>query len=201
METRLVKTQEERLAVFKFRYQIYVEEMQRKQHYCDHLNKTIQEPLDTTGNIFATFNEKQQIIGTIRSNYARHSDLEYYADLYQLKSVGTDYPQKVSITTKLMLSSHYRNTGVVNSIVTAAYQAGLYDGIEYDFIDTNTHLVNFFQRLGYQAMGNIVHPEYGEVTLMRLKLKDLNHLQTVGSPFYPILANYLQVGATTLAVA
>jgi|GEM_PF-3741425 N-acyl-L-homoserine lactone synthetase len=39
MEVRLVKTPEEKEAVYRLRYQVYVEEMGLDQFYADHLKK------------------------------------------------------------------------------------------------------------------------------------------------------------------
>jgi len=47
-EIRPVASSAEFAEVCRFRYQIYVEEMQRKQRYADHNKRIIEDPLDLT---------------------------------------------------------------------------------------------------------------------------------------------------------
>ena len=68
-EIRLATTAEEREQVFKLRYSIYVEEMGKSQHYADHKHKKVEEPLDSSANIFAAF-QNGRVVGTIRNNLA-----------------------------------------------------------------------------------------------------------------------------------
>lgn len=190
MDIRLVTSEQEKQLVYQFRYQIYIEEMNRKQKYCNHDTKSIQEPLDKTGRILAAFNDSGQIIGTVRLNYAREGNLGYYPTLYNMQELGLDYLNS-SITTKLMVEKNYRRTTAVRSLLFAAYKQAITDNIRYDFIDVNSHLVKFFRRFGYTSVSIINHPEYGHVTLMRAKFDDAEYLHAVKSPLYPILANHL----------
>ena len=43
---RQAETNKDRERVFRFRYEIYVEEMQRPQIYADHAARTVAEPFD-----------------------------------------------------------------------------------------------------------------------------------------------------------
>jgi len=81
-EVKLVATDAEREAVYRFRYDIYVEEMGRQQQYADHTRRRVVEPFDKTGHVFGAFSHGQ-LIGTVRTNCARDSDLDYYTDLYE----------------------------------------------------------------------------------------------------------------------
>lgn len=182
MEIELVQTKK-REAVYCFRYRLYVEEMGRRQIYADHDRKMIVEPLDKSGYIFAAFQD-DQVVGTVRVNYARLSDLEYYPSLYAMDSVGLFHPQRTSITTKLMVSPEFRSKTLAVRLALAAYKQGIRDGIKYDFIDCNPHLVEFFLGLGYRVhKGQIKHTEYGEVVSMILDLEDLDNFERLRSPF------------------
>ena len=70
LEIRLAKTPKEKEQVFKLRYQIYVEELGYTQHYANHEQKRIEEPLDKSGHIFVAL-KNCNLVGTARSNYAR----------------------------------------------------------------------------------------------------------------------------------
>lgn len=48
---RLATTEADRRAVYRFRYEVYVNEMKRVQTYADHEQRVIEELLDKTGYI------------------------------------------------------------------------------------------------------------------------------------------------------
>ena len=66
MEIRIAETKEERDEVFRFRYQIYVEEMQIDCS-ADHKKKKLTDDLDKTAHIFYA-QKDNQIIATGRMN-------------------------------------------------------------------------------------------------------------------------------------
>lgn len=184
---RHAETEEDRRRVFQFRYAIYVEEMQRPQDYADHSAKTIEEPLDETGRILLAEDEAGKVVGTVRLNFGSDTDFGYYVNLYSMECVGSSFPERVSITTKLMVSRELRGGTLGCRLAMATYRDALAWGILFDFIDCNPHLEPVFARLGYRRYtGRILHPEYGDVLPMILPLTDLEHLEAEGSPFAKI---------------
>lgn len=181
-EIRIVKTTAELEQVYQFRYNIYVEEMGRKQIYADHQRKTVIEPLDKTGYIFGAF-ENGEVIGTFRVNLAKESDLGYYVELYQMPSVGESYPNHTSIITKLLVANNYRCGRLATRLCQAAHIFGMEKKLKFNFIDCNQHLVKFFKFIGYELYtANVIHPEYGEVTPMVCNLLDIDLFKERRSP-------------------
>jgi hypothetical protein len=181
---RQAETAEDRQRVFRFRYEIYVEEMQRPQTYADHAARTIEEPFDATGHLFLAEDDKGQIVGTVRTNFGRDTDFGYYRELYGMEWLGRHYPETVSITTKLMIRPELRSGTLAFRICTETYRYNLRAGILFDFIDCNPHLEDHFQRLGYRRyLERIQHPEYGDVLPLVLPATDLEHLESVGAPW------------------
>ncbi len=190
-EIRLVTKPEEREAIYCFRYKIYVEEMQRRQHYADHDARMIKEPLDDSGNHLTAFDDAGEIIGAVRINRSAESDLGYYADLYGMNRAGRFHPSHTSISTKFMVSEHHRGSSLPIKIFIEAYRWARQCQIEFDFMDCNEHLASFFTYLGYRSFREkIFHPEYGEVIPMVLVLSDEAHLEKVRSPLTRIMKNY-----------
>jgi hypothetical protein len=183
IEIRLAKTTNEREQIYRFRYQIYSEEMGRRQDYADHDRRMIVEPLDVTGKVFGAW-EDGSVVGTVRTNFARDFDLGYYEHLYSLQRAGAYHPQHTSITTKLMVAKNHRGWNLAVLLAVAAYKTLRENGIEFDFIDCNSHLVPLFFKWGYRLYKeNAEHPEYGKVTPLVLALGDIQHLREVRSPF------------------
>ena len=172
-EIRLVESVEERLQVFKLRYQVFVEEIGYVLNHADHTAKTIIEPLDESAQIFAAFYQGQ-VIGTARKNLAKDSNLGFYSELYRIKdNAGDSYPGFTSISNYIMVQKTFRGSPLILQLVQAVYKQLLIENIKFDFMDCEPNMVNFYQRLGYQNMGQIKHPEFGLGNLMRFDISKL----------------------------
>ena len=184
---RAVQTADEAQSVFRLRYEVYVEELERTQRYADHSRRTIEEPLDRSGLLFAAF-EGARVVGTLRINYPRSCDLSDYVALYQMQRVGGAHPLHTSIVTKLLVAADKRNTTLGYRLSLAAYQQGLRDNILFNFIDVYPARVPFFERLGYRVHSPVtLHPEYGAVVVMKMDMRDAQHFHSIGSPFLRFL--------------
>lgn len=184
---KFIDTETERNAVYRFRYQIYCEEMGRVQQYADHTAKTIREPLDEHAHIMAAY-EDGELVATLRSNFACQCDLGYYPELYNMAAIASVYPRHVSMGTKFMMLPRYRRGTLAVRIMMAAFKRGMEEDIRFDFLDCNPHLEPFFAGMGYRpSCGRVHHPEYGDVQPLYLAFGDAEHLRAVGSPFAKLL--------------
>jgi GNAT superfamily N-acetyltransferase len=185
MPVDIVEARDARLreAVFRFRYDIYVREMARVQKDADHTAGRIEDRLDAFGMVLAAVDRGTGlVIGTVRANVLGDGDIGPYGALYGLTRLSPDERRVSSITTRLMVERTKRGSAVGVRLAMALFRYGLSRGVETDYIDCNTHLVSFFEHLGYQPLRLIEHSEYGRVTVMRLALRDAAHLRRVGSP-------------------
>jgi hypothetical protein len=184
---RVVKTARQAEAVFRLRYEIYVDELQRVQFCADHTGRMIREALDEDAILLGAF-EQERALGTLRINYARVSDLGEYVDLYQMERDGVQLT-RTSIVTKLVVVQALRGSSLAYRLASEAYRTGLRDGMLHNFIDVFPQRIPFFERLGYRVhVPAAVHAEFGEVVVMRLDMRDEAHLRRVGSPFLRYLA-------------
>jgi predicted GNAT family N-acyltransferase len=181
----------QREAIYELRYAIYVEEMGRPQKDADHKRRRIEDRLDRRGHVFGAW-LGQQLIGTVRSNCLRDDDVGHYKEIYGLDRLTAREAQLSSITTRLMVLRRYRQTRVAVELASAIYAFGLRQNILDDYIDCNAHLVPMFEHLGYQFHKAATHPEYGDITVMRLQMTGLAHLQSVNSPFVQPLREWLR---------
>ncbi|HEV2335797.1 MAG TPA: GNAT family N-acetyltransferase [Stellaceae bacterium] len=183
---RLVSTSHELEAIYQFRYQVYVEEMRRHQFYADHSAKKIEDPLDRGATNFAALQDNE-VVGTVRVNFPRTSNIEYYEAFMDMCSAGCFHPSATSICTRLMVAPRLRRTSLAMRLTQASYEFGLRNRIRYNFIDCDDHLIGFFIRLGYIVHRRAEHPEYGMGNVMRLDLLDRPRLVRQRSPFLAIL--------------
>jgi hypothetical protein len=183
------ETEEELLDIYRFRYRIYVEEMKRKQEYANHSERTVREPLDKEADILGIW-DNSSVVGTVRLNRACASDLGFYSDFYSMETMGKYHPEKTTITTKLMIEKSFRNMGLAMELACALYELRRGD-TEFNFIDCNNNLVQFFEFLGYRKYkGRVNHHEYGEVTPLVMVASDHEYLKKCCSPFVELCEKY-----------
>lgn len=187
---KLAENEQELEEIYRFRYHIYVDEMKRKQEYADHSSRIIREPLDKGADILGIW-DNGAVVGTVRFNKASVSDLGYYNDLYSMNIVGHYHPEKTSITTKLMIEKSHRNKGMFLDLASVLYDRVRLEGLEFNFIDCNDHLIPFFEFLGYRKYKErVIHHEYGEVTPMVMVGSDYEYLKNCCSPFAKLCEKY-----------
>jgi hypothetical protein len=180
---KLNLTKQELNQVYKLRYSVYVEELEYHQPYADHKSKMLKDPLDRAGNLFGLF-KKNEAIGTVLSNYVKHSDLGYYPELYKMKELVNSSYYDSSISTRLIVKKEFRSTSVAFRLALATYTQGLRDNIQYDFLDCNLDMVPFFVRLGYKTyQDSMHHPDFGPGAVLVLELQNIAHLEECNSPF------------------
>ncbi len=176
--------------LYRFRYLIYVEEMGRKQKYACSESRTIRDPLDDHGHHGIIF-DGDRIVGCIRMNLLREAPVGGYFDFYDLAKLSPQEIVSASICTRLMIDPQFRQTPVSVNIVKFAYKFGLINDVSTCFIDCNDHLVKFFQRFGWRELYRREHEEYGDVNVMRLDLKDIDHLSAIRSPLLPVALKHV----------
>lgn len=171
--------------VFKFRYEIYVEELHRKQSYADHDEKTIIDPLDETG-FHGVVSAEDAIIAVIRLNFVRDGGTQPYYDFYELAKLPPNEQATASICTRNMVAAKYRKTGVSVRMLKMIYEFGIRNGATSCYMDVNAPLIPLFEKFGYEALFEKEHPDYGLVTVMRLPASNCDVLTAKRSPFAPI---------------
>lgn len=187
-EIRLAVTPPDRLAVFRLRYAIYIEEMGRPLKKVNHADKVLVDSLDVPEAILLAAWHEGQIVGTARTNYLRNCDIGEYDEFYDLSALSASDRAVTSISTRIMVRPDFRRTTLAAHLASGLYRQALADGILADFCDCNEHLLPFFGGLGYRIhRADVRHAEYGCVTVLRLDMTDLNHLAAVRSPFRKVL--------------
>jgi GNAT superfamily N-acetyltransferase len=188
-EIKLATQRHEQETLYRFRYQIYVEEMHRVQHDADHARKWITDRLDDDAYNFIAFNGGG-VVGALRSNFLRHGPIPYYPSFYRIAEQEGATVDNASIVTRMMIAKEMRRHTLAVRLCLAVYQHSLERGVRYNFIDCNDHLVEFFTSFGFKEyMGTAVHKEYGEVHPLKLDLHDEEAFRRLNSPFLkPFLA-------------
>jgi CRP-like cAMP-binding protein len=182
IQVREATTEEERRAIYRLRYRVYVEEIGCEPEFADRNERMLREPIDDWAhNLYATLDG--DVVGAVRRNLRRDGPLEH-EHLWDFNRFVPFYPGAVSMSTKLVVAPHKRGGLVMKHLCTANYRFGHDMGIRFDFLDCWPHLINLYEHLGYRRYkSNVSHPEAGYMTPMVLVGGDVEHLEAVGSPF------------------
>ncbi len=181
--------------LYAFRYKIYVEEMNRPQSDACHETKTIKDFLDDTAHHTIVYCA-DEIVACVRNNLPREGALGYYEDFYGINRLTDQDRAMTSICTRYMVAKEHRRTSLSLDILRFNFIFGLTLEVDSCYMDCNSHLVRYFSRFGYVPQAEKHHPEYGDVTILRLNINDTAYLKSVGSPF---LDNPFLGGATAEA--
>lgn len=159
--------------IYRFRYDIYEKEMQRKDQYSDHKAQIIRDGVDDFSYNIAFYYE-DEIVGVTRHTLCKDGDTDFYRDLFDVDGLGDDYPDRVSYSTRLMVKPERRHSALSINLVAECYNLSLEHGVIWSFLDCNDPVVNFFARLGLERLPNKkLHPSFGMVNIMRVDLRRL----------------------------
>lgn len=106
---------EEKRAVYRFRYDVYVEEMGRYRSAADHTNRLLIEPEDDTGRIFYAC-EEGEVAATGRFNWGGDAKLSRrQIEQYSLQPFLEEVPEDVvAVAERGMVAKHLRGTDLFN---------------------------------------------------------------------------------------
>jgi len=187
---KLATTDAEKEAIYRLRYEVYIEEMGgAARHFeADSIKRQLRDEMDETAFHFYV-SQKGQIVACLRFNLRRDGPFECETEL-ELHRFAPAYPQHVSMTSRLMLHPKLRGSHVVMELACAAFEFGMNQGVScFDFIDCHPRLIPLYSRLGYRIYkSGFRHPNYIYVVPMVMVGGDLDYLKRVKSPFAPFAA-------------
>lgn len=169
--------------VFGLRYQVYVEEMGRRQQWAQ--SHQVQEPLDSTGVILAA-RLGNEVVGTCRVNFTAWSDVSEF-DFHHIQAFDSIFPGRVGLATKMIVRKEHRGSQLFLALAKQVIRECLTADCQALLIDCNQHLVDAFGKMGFVSFKSLVHPDYGNVSLMILFFHDLEHLRRINSPFLTVI--------------
>jgi GNAT superfamily N-acetyltransferase len=187
-QVRIAQTEEERQAIYRFRYRVYVEELGKSPPSADHANKILKEELDDTAVLLYAA-EDGEIVGTLRNNFDVPEGLpERLQRVLELKRFGVAFaPGALSYTSRLMVAAERRHTSVMRRLVQAIYRMTRDRGVRLSFLHAPPSLVPLYEHLGFRRYTHAFKDEVaGQQVPMVIVVRDVEQLAKVRSPFYPI---------------
>ncbi|HEU5302625.1 MAG TPA: cyclic nucleotide-binding domain-containing protein [Acidimicrobiia bacterium] len=162
-EVAEARTVEEKEAVYRFRYSVYVEEMGRYQGSADHEGRRLVEAEDETSWIFFA-KEGDDVVGTARLSWGERGFSERQVDEYSLAPFLDQIPHRhLAIGERVMVTPRLRGTGLVDDLLACRHETAIAHDVRVQFSACEPHLLSLYLGQGRRtyATRNINSPEAG----------------------------------------
>lgn len=183
-------TPEEKQEIYRFRYQIYIEEMSKNLQDADYKNKMIYDELDDWAFLlYARIGS--ELIATARINIGTVS--MFPEELVKLLSIDKfqDSPlqkgvdQNFSYCAKLMVSPMHRSSPALYLLIAKCYELSEQHQVQFVFLLCSFHLLRLYEQIGFHRYTkNLFYPGYGLGNPIVFVLDDAQHLRKVRSPLF-----------------
>ncbi len=182
---RLATTEEEKEAVYRFRYDVYVEEMGRLGEAADHENRRLVEPEDATARIWYAAQDGE-VVATHRFSWGGDAPFsKRLIELYQLTPFLNELPpetiavgERGMVVPRLRGSDVFQKLGQESSAFTEEKRIQLIFGI------CEPHLLSLYLGQGCRtyAKKNINSADAGYFIPIVTVVEDVEYLRRISSP-------------------
>lgn len=123
-----------------------------------------------------------------------------------LSKRGLNVPEgfhKVALTDRLLIMPEFRQSRAVLHLVNEIYRQALLESTHLALMECEDHLLKFYKRMGFRPY-RYVQYEYGGRYQLFINPWDINHLETVRSPFVTVYRQFMSevyqfIGETRIA--
>lgn len=186
----IATTPEEKQEIYRFRYQIYIEEMAKNLQDADYKNKMIYDELDDWAFLlYAKIGS--ELIATARINVGTASRFpEELVKLLSLDKFQNSPPQRsvdqsFSYCAKLMVSPMHRSSPALYLLIAKCYEISVEHQVQFVFLLCHFYLLRLYEQIGFHRYTkNVFCPGYGIVNPIVFVPDDAQHLRKVRSPLF-----------------
>ncbi len=142
------ETEDEKEAVYRFRYSVYVEEMGRYQQSADHVGRRLVEPEDEQGWIFFA-RDGDDVVGTARLSWGADGFSPRQIDEYSLTPFLDEVPHSMlAVGERVMVMPKYRGTGLVDELLECRRAMAADHDVRLVFSACEPHLLSLYLSQG-----------------------------------------------------
>ena len=178
-------SEEEKEAVYRFRYQIYVAEMGRYAGIADHENRRFSEPEDDTARIFYAASDGE-VVATSRMSWGGDAPFtDRLIDHYRLEPFLAEIPKEAMVVGERgMVKSELRGSPIFTELGIKSSQFIREQRVQLIFGACEPHLLSRYAGQGSRtfASKNINSPDAGYLIPIVNVVEDIEYLRRIGSP-------------------
>ncbi|MBW4698807.1 MAG: cyclic nucleotide-binding domain-containing protein [Aphanocapsa lilacina HA4352-LM1] len=185
-QVKMAATDAEREAIFRFRYRVYIQEMNMWLPHTDHRHQRVCDRHDESAVLFYIA-EQGEVVATLRRNTVDfdHCPSEW-REAFALERFAGIAPNALSLSSRFMVDHRFRHSPMAARLAVAAYRHGREEGLRFDFLLSRFHQIEMYEHFGYRRYVNNyldVNHALGLMAPMVCVGEDVEHLHSVGSPF------------------
>lgn len=197
-ELRLASSQDEREAIYRFRYQIYVEEMGKRLAYADQARHMLYDDMDDSAEHFMVVADGA-VIAAARLNQGAGTEFsDHWRQVYRLERwQGFDHGC-LSISSRLMVATPWRGSAVLSGLLLRLFEHSRDTGVRFNFLNCSPSLLEFYEQLGYRRYTDgFVDEDVGYRIPMVFMTEDAEFMRRVRSPFWRLARKLPSCDETT----
>ena len=179
------ESEEEKEAVYRFRYEVYVEEMGRYRAVADHEGRRFREPEDDTARIFYAA-ENGEVVATSRMNWGGDAPFtERLVDHYRLGPFLAELdPEAMVVGERGMVKPGLRGSSIFMDLGKESSKFISEKRVQLIFGACEPHLLSLYVGRGSRTFAekNISSPEAGYLIPIVNVIEDVEYLRRIGSP-------------------
>jgi len=179
------ESDDEKQAVYRLRYDVYVEEMGRYRGIADHANRLLVEPEDETARIFYC-GKDGRVVGTGRFSWGGDAPFsERLIEHYQIAPFLKELPpEAIAVGERGMVIPELRGSDVFDAIGRASRRFMNENRVQLSFGACEPHLLPLYIGNGARTFAekNINSPESGYLIPIVWVVEDVAYLRRIGSP-------------------
>lgn len=189
----LAETEAERDAVYRLRYDVYVEEMGRYQAVADHKNRTLIEDCDAHSRIsYAAIGD--EVVATSRLTWGGDGPIpQRMVDQYYLAPFLAELPaDAIAVGERAMVRPHLRGTDLLLRLMINGMPWVTERRIQLIFGDCEPHLLNLYLGLGMRtySKANVNSAEAGYLIPLVTVPEDIDYFRQLKSPLAPHIHDF-----------
>lgn len=182
-DAHFVSTDEEREAVYRFRYDVFVEEQSKYVRVADHDKRRLIDDLDAVALHLCVVHQGK-IVASMRQVRGGEALTSAMRARFAVERFRTVPLEAMSFSGRLLVLREHRGSPALIHLLRLVYRAARMDGMVVDFINCNPHLVRLYEQLGYRRYTeNYEDPNLGFQVPLALMIDDDSFLERIGSPF------------------
>lgn len=193
MHIGIAETEEEKRAVYRLRYDVYVEEMGRYQTVADHKQRMLYEDCDGHSRIsYASIDG--EVVATARLTWGGDAPIpQRMIDQYGLAPFLAELPASaIAVGERAMVRPHLRGTDLLLKLMRGGMQFANENRIQLVFGDCEPHLLNLYLGLGQRTYSktNVNSAEAGYLIPLVLVIEDVAYLRQLNSPLLESMRDF-----------
>ena len=187
-QVRLAETHEDREAIFRFRYRVYVDELGLHPAETDRGKKILRDEVDDEGLSYGLFDEGR-VVGSLRILFFEDvRRLDTLIEKYKCRpALDTFGESALCATSRFMLDPNLRGGRVILKLMSAVYRNACRRGARLNFGDCSPHILPFYEHLGYRRYTRAYNDtSYGYKLPILMLIRDIERFGQVRSPLLRI---------------